>query len=413
MSFDALCARTSTESPRWPLASLASAAGLDLASVATDIDDLRRRPERRNDLAALLDETAPIYAGRSAVDAERLRAYVLASFAEGPSAEQIQPFVLEQIESGHDPFAVAAAAKVLRNMTAVPEGAAVRVVEAIRRLQSRDAYVWHDELTTVLSRPPDRTMLMELAQTLAQVMSVSSAGGRHAALLLKEMLDDDTTAFHPRVRRLLEDALQTADIGASEPRETGAGQAARHCCCGGDEPPPISASSNRHRERAPPFDLAMQDQDGSMLAFGDFFRGHVSVVAFFYTRCENPEKCSLTIANLAKLQRLIHGRPPLQDVRLAAVTYDPAFDTPARLAAYGRDRGIAFDERTKLLRTVGPLSPLAAFFDLGVSFGEATVNMHRVELAVLDRDSRIAASLVRRTWQPEEIVEALAGIAGR
>ncbi len=388
-------------------------AGLDLASAAAGIDDLRRRPERRDELAALLDETAPIYAGRSAVDAERLRAYVLASFAEGPPAEQILPFVLEQIESGHDPFAVAAAAKALRNMTAVPEGAAVRLVEAIRRLRSRDAYVWHDELTTALSRPPDRTMLIELAQTLAQVMSMASADGRRAASLLKEMLADDTAAFHPRVRRLLEDVLRTADIGASEPCETGAGQAAPHCCCGGDETPRTSLPSDRPRERAPPFDVPMQDQDGSMLAFGDFFRGHVGVVAFFYTRCENPEKCSLTIASLAKLQRLVHGRPALQDVRLAAVTYDPAFDTPARLAAYGRDRGIAFDQRTKLLRTVGPLSPLAAFFELGVSFGEATVNMHRLELAVLDRASHVAVSLVRRTWQPEEIAEALAGIAGR
>jgi len=58
------------------------------------------------------------------------------------------------------------------------------------------------------------------------------------------------------------------------------------------------------------------------------------------------------IANLAKLQQLLADDPLFADIKLAAVTYDPAFDTPARLKAYGRDRGVRFDERTKFVRTV-------------------------------------------------------------
>ena len=63
-------------------------AQIDLASTAARIDDLRRRAER-DSLVALLDETAPIYAGRSTADAERLRGYVLASFAEGPPVRDV------------------------------------------------------------------------------------------------------------------------------------------------------------------------------------------------------------------------------------------------------------------------------------------------------------------------------------
>jgi len=131
-------------------------------------------------------------------------------------------------------------------------------------------------------------------------------------------------------------------------------------------------------------------------------------VAFFYTRCENPNKCSLTIANLAKLQQVLGDDPLFADVRLAAVTYDPAFDTPARLKAYGRDRGMRFDERTKFVRSVDDLTPLATFFSLSVSFGEATVNLHRIELTVLDRMLQPVSRIVRHMWQPQEVAEILA-----
>ena len=67
----------------------------------------------------------------------------------------------------------------------------------------------------------------------------------------------------------------------------------------------------------------------------------------------NPNKCSLTITKLARLQKRI-GEEGLQGrVNVAAFTYDPAFDRPARLHAYGADRGMSFDDRNRLLRTTG------------------------------------------------------------
>ena len=382
---------------------------LDLASAAAIIDDLRR--ERRHELLALLEETSPIYAGRSASDAERLRAYVLVSFAEGLPIEQVLPFALEQIVSGHDPFAVAAAAKALRNTTAPPDRIGVLLVEAIRRLKSRDSYVWHDELTITASRPPDRTMLMELADTLLDMVSKTETA-RIAAAPLGAMLDEEAAAFHPRVRGLLERALWVARNTASEPPATGAAAHTGQTCCGaGRALSPLSLPDRHVHKGIPPVALKLQDQDGSAFSFGDFFKGHVSAVVFFYTRCENPEKCSLTIANLAQLQRLVYRDPSLQNVRLAAFTYDAAFDTPERLKAYGRDRGVQFDRRTKLLRTIGPLDPVATFFELGVSFGETTVNLHRLELAVLGRDMEVIERVVRQKWQPEKVVKLIAEVS--
>jgi protein SCO1/2 len=49
--------------------------------------------------------------------------------------------------------------------------------------------------------------------------------------------------------------------------------------------------------------VELEDQDGARVKFGEFFTGKPSVVAFFYTRCDNPNKCSLTITKLGRLQR--------------------------------------------------------------------------------------------------------------
>ncbi len=46
-----------------------------------------------------------------------------------------------------------------------------------------------------------------------------------------------------------------------------------------------------------------EDQEGNALLFEDFFRGCPSIVAFFYTRCDNPQKCSLTVTKLARIQK--------------------------------------------------------------------------------------------------------------
>ena len=72
---------------------------------------LRASPDQRDALAALLAEQSPLYAGRSTGDAERLRSYLLASFELMGLPASAMPFVIEELESGLNPYVVAAAAK--------------------------------------------------------------------------------------------------------------------------------------------------------------------------------------------------------------------------------------------------------------------------------------------------------------
>jgi protein SCO1/2 len=65
-----------------------------------------------------------------------------------------------------------------------------------------------------------------------------------------------------------------------------------------------------------------------------------SIVVFFYTRCDNPMKCSLSVTKLARVHcstRKIRAHPP------AAITHDPEFDRAKLLPVYCKDRAVHMD----------------------------------------------------------------------
>ena len=104
------------------------------------------------------------------------------------------------------------------------------------------------------------------------------------------------------------------------------------CCQGetnGPEPAPASApvrGALAPDRRPPPHTVELEDQDGRRLTFGECFVGAPTVAVFFYTRCTNPNKCSLTIAKLAQLQAAIQTASLAGQIKTAAISYDPAFD---------------------------------------------------------------------------------------
>src|SRR5262249_12350734 len=53
--------------------------------------------------------------------------------------------------------------------------------------------------------------------------------------------------------------------------------------------------------------IGFEDQDERPVVYDDFFAQKPTVVVFFYTRCDNYNKCSLTITRLGQLQRAIQS----------------------------------------------------------------------------------------------------------
>ena len=154
--------------------------------------------------------------------------------------------------------------------------------------------------------------------------------------------------------------------------------------------------------------VTVEDQDGVRLDLAGFLGRAATVVAFFYTRCANPYKCSLTITKLADLQRRLTELGTL-DRQLAAISYDPGFDRPPRLTAYGRARGLRFDDSTRMFRAVEGHDRMRDWFGLRVGYNGSIVNQHGIELYLVEPSLRISRTWARIPWTVEEVANALAG----
>jgi protein SCO1 len=298
-------------------------------------------------LAGLLPEQHPLYTGRSTNATARIRGYALAAFERIGLPDAALPYVLDELQNGHEAYLVAAAAKALRGASSPAAVAfAAPFLEAARdNMRYADAPVSFDVYKP--RRPVERS----------------------------------TTA-------------------AEEIRATIAWLGDADCCA-------LPVPPRAPRRTLALNDVALEDQDGARTTFGSFFTGKPSVVAFFYSRCDNVRKCSLTVTKLAALQRALAARGLAGRVRLSAITYDPGFDLPARLALYGRERGVTFGEDVRFFRVPSGFDEVRSAFDLGVNYTGAIVNRHRIELYVLDRRGRIAASFTRLTWNDDEVVARL------
>ena len=329
-------------------------------------------------LAALLPEQAAVYDGLGSGEAERLRAHIFAALAAGALPAAALPFVLEELETGADPAATAAAAMALRGAPGAVAEAEALLLKSAARLAVADS---------PFPLAPGRTALQEVLATLA----VLPTAGAESVAALGAML--------------AQGALSAA--ARAEAERTLAALRARRS----EKPPCCSTKASDPGAPLPALEIAgvrLEDQSGARLAFADFFAGEPSALAFFYTRCMNPERCSLTVTKLARLQARLADRGLTGRARVAAISYDPDYDLPGRLADYGAQRGFRFDARNRFLRTLGPVEPLKAHFELGVGYGPATVNRHRIELFVLDGAGAVAASFTRRLWDEAEVAAALA-----
>jgi protein SCO1/2 len=365
------------------------------ADLAARVDAIRRQPDAAATLAAMLAEQSPFFAGRGASEAERLRGYILASFETAGLPPEAVPFVLEELETGQNVYTVAAAARALRGTQKPPAEAPALLVGAIERLRRADDIVSFDSFEPVPPSGNSRTALAELARTLA----VLGPSAKPALAELEALLERQGEAFSPTLRAELAEAVEAArrpDVSAPG-------------CCSSHHGAETVVPKLATAARTDLSDLALEDQDGTRLSFSEAFAGRPSALAFFYTRCMNPQKCSLTVTRLARLSRLVELEGV--DANVAGITYDPSFDRPPRLRTYGADRGMIFSARCSLLRTLGPFDSLREAFDLGVGFGPVTVNRHRLDLVVLDGSLGVAKQFERRLWHEDAALEALRAAA--
>lgn len=137
--------------------------------------------------------------------------------------------------------------------------------------------------------------------------------------------------------------------------------------------------------------VALQSQSGAQLRFADF-RGQWLLVDFIYTRC--PTVCLALGGDFSQLQRLLAGPIAADRVRLLSISFDPAHDTPAQLAAYQQrfgDRGSGWLAARPL--TAEGLLRLKRAFGITVIPDPYGGYMHNSAIHVVDPHGRLVEIL--------------------
>ena len=85
----------------------------------------------------------------------------------------------------------------------------------------------------------------------------------------------------------------------------------------------------------PAEDGALLGADSRPLQLRELTHGRITVMSFIYTRCAAAKACPFATGVLMQLHRASADDPALaRELRLVSMSFDPANDTPERMAAY-------------------------------------------------------------------------------
>ena len=157
-------------------------------------------------------------------------------------------------------------------------------------------------------------------------------------------------------------------------------------------------------------DFTLTDQAGARVSLSQF-RGKVVALNFIYTSCVLPQFCYRLANHFSVVQRRLQARMG-RDVVLLTVTFDPARDTPERMAEYARqwsaDRSVwrfltgSADEVGRVCRLFG----VDAFPDEGLI-------SHSTRTVVIDRRGALAASIEGNRHTAAQLGDLLAAVLNR
>jgi protein SCO1/2 len=179
-----------------------------------------------------------------------------------------------------------------------------------------------------------------------------------------------------------------------------------------DDAPAAIIQTNAHLSELGPGDLLpdyeLLSEDGRKIRFSDF-RGHAVAFTFIFTRCPLPDYCPRMGNNFATARELVRQTPNAPtNWQFLAISFDPEFDTPARLRNYGNlYRANNPDRWLFAVASSGVLSDLAPRVDLLIARESGGSISHNLRTVVLDPHGRVHRQFDGNQWSPEALAESL------
>ena len=152
-------------------------------------------------------------------------------------------------------------------------------------------------------------------------------------------------------------------------------------------------------------DYRFTNQLGQVVSFGQF-RGQAIAFTFIFTRCPYPTFCPLVSNNFRAVQdALLKMASAPTNWQLFTISFDPEWDSPARLKVYAE--GMHHDPRHWSFLT-GDLVDITAIADqVGEVFArdaDGAGISHNLRTVVVDARGRVQNIFRENKWKPEELV---------
>jgi protein SCO1/2 len=157
------------------------------------------------------------------------------------------------------------------------------------------------------------------------------------------------------------------------------------------------------------------NQDGKTIRIHDY-KGKALLLTFIFTRCQDPDQCTLMSSNFATINQELQKQPELYGkTHLLSISFDPEYDTPKVLRSYGAAfTGKYADENFEhwefAAGTADEVKGVAQFFGLRYYRDEETGNeqmIHSLRTALIGPDSKVVRIYRGNDWKPEEVLSDL------
>ena len=166
-------------------------------------------------------------------------------------------------------------------------------------------------------------------------------------------------------------------------------------------------------------DFGLVNQDGRRIHLSQY-KGKALALTFVYTRCPQPDQCTLMSNNFAAIDKQLQGDAATYDkTHLLSISFDPDYDTPKVMRSYGaghtgRYSDEAFQHWEFLTGSKDEVKGIAQFFGLryfhDTESGDEQV-IHSLRTAVITPDGKVFKLYRGNEWKPEEIVADLKTLA--
>ncbi len=150
------------------------------------------------------------------------------------------------------------------------------------------------------------------------------------------------------------------------------------------------------------------NQDAKQIRIKNY-RGKALLLTFIYTRCPEPDQCTLMSNNFAQIERQLGQDPELYaKTHLLSITFDPVYDQPKVLRSYGAAYTERYEKETFAhwefaTGTNDQVIEIAQYFGLTYSPQNDQI-VHGLRTAIIDHYGKVAKVYNGNEWKPEEVV---------